>query len=68
MTICFSQYSEPLWDVDVDDGFRTSDIVYRRVQHEIIKRLLPCYVEVPDTCLDERVDLCVKEILNNGCR
>jgi len=59
---------EPLWDVDVDDGFRTSDIVYRRVQHEIIKRLLPCYVEVPDTCLDERIDLCVKEILNNGCR
>ena len=37
---------EPV-DGNVDDGFRTPDLTYRRVQFEVIKRLLPDYHLLP---------------------
>ncbi len=43
----------------VDDGFRTPDLRYRRVQFEVIKRLLPHYHFLPALEPEKRAELAV---------
>ncbi|MHA1216313.1 MAG: AAA family ATPase [Candidatus Thorarchaeota archaeon] len=48
--------------VEADDGFRTPDLKYRYLQHELLKMLLPGYVLVPDYELCRRSWLVVEMI------
>ena len=56
-------YCELLTD-NVDDGFRTPDLTYRLVQHDMIRRLIQAkrVVELPNVSLGKRVKMCLDVI------
>ena len=56
---------EPIHE-NVDDGFRTPDLSYRTVQHEIISRLIHPAIPkrvLPELDLASRVDACLSVLL-----
>lgn len=55
---------------DVDDGFRTPELSYRKFQEEIIKRLIPYdmrtdprIISLPELPLEDRVRICEEHIM-----